>query len=42
MALDVALGPAPVIIDADAERIAQVIGNLLQNAVKYTPKGGHV
>ncbi|MCA9637641.1 MAG: PAS domain S-box protein, partial [Myxococcales bacterium] len=42
VALDVALGPAPVIIDADAERIAQVIGNLLQNAVKYTPKGGHV
>ena len=26
----------------DAERIAQVIGNVLGNAVKFTPRGGHV
>ena len=32
----------PVWIDADATRIAQVLGNLLQNAVKFTPSGGAV
>jgi PAS domain S-box-containing protein len=32
----------PVVIDADATRVAQVIGNLLQNAAKFTPEGGHV
>jgi CheY-like chemotaxis protein len=30
----------PIWIHADATRIAQVIGNLLQNAVKFTPRGG--
>jgi PAS domain S-box-containing protein len=29
-------------IDADPERLAQVISNLLMNAAKYTPPGGHV
>jgi PAS domain S-box-containing protein len=32
----------PVWIDADATRIAQVVGNLLQNSVKFTPTGGSV
>jgi PAS domain S-box-containing protein len=32
----------PVFIDADATRITQVIGNLLQNAVKFTLPGGTV
>jgi two-component system CheB/CheR fusion protein len=36
--LDVAAEPLPV--NVDATRIAQVIGNLLQNAVKFTPRGG--
>jgi CheY-like chemotaxis protein len=35
-----ALGPAW--IDADATRIAQVLGNLLQNSLKFTPSGGTV
>jgi PAS domain S-box-containing protein len=29
-------------VDADSARIAQVMGNLLVNAVKFTPAGGHV
>lgn len=34
------LEPAPVL--ADAGRIHQVIANLLSNALKFTPSGGHV
>ena len=29
-------------LDADAPRLAQVVSNLLTNAAKYTPSGGHV
>lgn len=32
----------PVWIFADLTRIAQVIGNLLNNAAKYTPRGGNI
>jgi len=34
------IGPTPVLINADATRIAQMVGNLLQNAAKFTPHGG--
>ena len=31
-----------LVLDADATRLAQVVGNLLQNAAKYTPEGGRI
>jgi len=41
--LGIELETAPeVFIDADENRIAQVLGNLLQNAAKFTPRGGRV
>ena len=37
------LGPAGgLFVDADVVRMAQVVSNLLTNAAKYTPPGGHV
>lgn len=32
----------PLLLDADATRLAQVLGNLLHNAAKYTPEGGRI
>ena len=32
----------PVFVEADKDRISQVVANLLSNAVKYTPKGGSI
>lgn len=40
VALALALAPAEVVGDAD--RLAQIVRNLLSNALKYTPAGGHV
>jgi anti-sigma regulatory factor (Ser/Thr protein kinase) len=36
------LPPEPVWIDADAVRVAQMLGNLLTNACKYTPQRGRI
>jgi PAS domain S-box-containing protein len=40
--LEIALPSSPVWIDADATRLAQIVGNLLQNAAKYTDPGGRI
>lgn len=44
IALAVQVSPiaASAIVEADGDRIAQVITNLLDNAVRHTPRGGHV
>lgn len=34
--------PEVIFLNADGVRIQQVISNLLQNAIKFTPEGGHV
>ena len=41
-ALHVTPLPAPLIVDADAVRLVQVLSNLLNNATKYTPPGGQI
>jgi CheY-like chemotaxis protein len=39
---EVCLIERPLWVDADSARIAQAVGNLLQNAAKFTGKGGRV
>jgi PAS domain S-box-containing protein len=40
--LALTLGNAPMPLDADPIRVIQVFANILNNAAKFTPAGGHV
>jgi signal transduction histidine kinase/CheY-like chemotaxis protein len=40
--LEVRLPPAQVRVSGDGARLVQVFSNILNNAVKFTPRGGHI
>jgi PAS domain S-box-containing protein len=40
--LIISLPPQPLLVEADAVRMAQIIGNLLTNAAKYTEPSGRI
>jgi len=42
LAVETALESDPTVVNGDAERLQQVVWNLLSNAIRYTPPGGSI
>jgi len=40
--IEVKLDPSQPVTECDADRVAQIVANLLTNAVKYSPDGGEI
>ena len=42
LTIQVSVPDVPIELEADPTRLEQILRNLLDNAVKYTPRGGHI
>jgi signal transduction histidine kinase/ActR/RegA family two-component response regulator len=40
--LEVRTPPTPIVVDGDGARLVQIFANVLNNAIKFTPRGGHI